>query len=50
MPGEFKRKEIVKWYEYFYQTKYYKGIDINTDKLSLKETVKLVLEKMGERE
>jgi len=49
VPGKFSRKEIIKWYKYFYQTKYDKGIEINTEELNLDETVKLILEKIRGR-
>lgn len=43
------KKERIKWYNYFYECKYKKAIEIDTEKLSQEEIVKFILKEINQR-
>jgi len=49
VPGEFKKEERIKWYNYVYENKYKKLIQIDTENLSQEQTINFILKRIGEK-
>jgi predicted ABC-type ATPase len=45
----YPKEERIKWYNYFYECKYNKAHEINTEKLSQEKTIDFILKKIGEK-
>ena len=46
---KYVKEEKIKWYNYFYEFKYKKAIEINTEKLNQEQTINFILKKIGEK-